>query len=217
MLSEQAAANGHYAVGDEITVHAACAAQADNEPAAAVPPGICTETVPVGGHHVRLLAADGLPPSIPPDRQSRSSGRTLAKLEGTSLEGKPVERLLCAVYRQRLPARAKSITLNRENINETLVDHGITASVTNIGRNRGHGVAGDSEHRDRAEHGLRDHGGGRRNWPDYHAVDCCVRASEKRIGVMRSVGRNPDDYRAVPGGRAAGGRAGVESWPRRSA
>ncbi len=128
MLSEQAAANGGYAVGDEITVHAACAAQADNEPAAAVPPGLCTETVPVVG--IMSLPPQMAAASIPPDVVA-FFWEDLAKLEGKSLEGKPVPNAFYVLSTAKDPS-AREVDNLIENINETLVDHGITASFTNM-------------------------------------------------------------------------------------
>jgi putative ABC transport system permease protein len=128
MLSEQAAKDGNYAVGDEITVHAACAAQADNEPAAEVPPGICTETVPVVG--IFSLPSQMASTPIPPDVVA-FFWEDLAKLEGKSLEGKPVPNAFYVLSTAKDPS-AREVDKLIENINDTLVNHGITASFTNM-------------------------------------------------------------------------------------
>jgi putative ABC transport system permease protein len=135
MISEQAAANGGYEVGDQVTVQAgACNESApaastsagDSDPAAE---GVCTATLPVVGIFTppaQLTDAKLMPPDL-----MAFFWEDLAALEGRSLEGKPVPNAFYVLATAKDPS-AREVDKLIENINETLSSNGITASFTNM-------------------------------------------------------------------------------------
>ncbi len=128
MISELAANNGGYAVGDEIGVLAgACL-----ESAAATPVSTsaadCTVTLPVVG--IFALPSQLAETQVPPDLAA-FFWQDLAALEGVSLEGKPVPNAFYVLSDKNDPS-AREVDELIDKINDTLVDNGITASFTNM-------------------------------------------------------------------------------------
>jgi ABC-type antimicrobial peptide transport system permease subunit len=118
MLSETAAADGDYSVGDMLTVKAgSCAATQ-----------ACTVTVPITGIFTppAQLASAHLPPDI-----AAFFWQDLASLEGVSLDGEPVPNAFYVLSTQNDPS-ARDVDKLIENINDTLTTNGITASFTNM-------------------------------------------------------------------------------------
>ena len=115
MITETAASNGDYAVGDEIAVQAGASLET-----AAVMPVVGIFTLPA------QMAEAQLPPDL-----AAFFWQDLAALEGISLEGKPVPNAFYVLSDAADPS-AREVDKLIEQINDTLVNNGITASFTNM-------------------------------------------------------------------------------------
>lgn len=128
MITETAALNGGYAVGDEVAVQAgACLESAATVPVS-TPSASCSATLPVVGIFTPppQLAEALLPPDL-----AAFFWQDLAQLEGVSLEGEPVPNAFYVLSEQNDPS-ARDVDRLIEQINDVLVDNGITASFTNM-------------------------------------------------------------------------------------
>lgn len=124
MLSDAAASNGDYAVGDQIAVLAGACLDA----AAGNPDTGCTTVLPVVGIFSLLpqMAEAALPSDL-----AAFFWQDLAALEGISQEGRPVPNAFYILAEQSDPS-AREVDALIEQINDTLVNNGITASFTNM-------------------------------------------------------------------------------------
>jgi ABC-type antimicrobial peptide transport system permease subunit len=128
MISETAAENGDYAVGDEIAVQAgACLVTAAVVPASD-PAAECEAVLPVVG--IFALPAQMAEAQIPPD-VAALFWQDLAALEGLSLQGKPVPNAFYVLADANDPT-AREVDDLIDQINTTLLDQGITASFVNM-------------------------------------------------------------------------------------
>lgn len=128
MISEAAASNGDYAVGDQIAVQAgACLDTAAVLPAARAA-SECEAVLPVVG--IFTLPAQIVQAPLPSDLVA-FFWQDLAVLEGISLEGKPVPNAFYVLAEQRDPS-AREVDALIEQVNDTLVSNGITASFMNM-------------------------------------------------------------------------------------
>lgn len=128
MITEKAALNGNYAVGDEIEVQAgACLETAAVTPVSS-PKTDCTATLPIVG--IFTPPAQMASAQLPPDLVA-FFWQDLATLEGISLEGEPVPNAFYVLSDKSDPS-AREVDDLIERINDTLVDNGITASFTNM-------------------------------------------------------------------------------------
>lgn len=126
MITQAAADAGGYAVGDEITVRAGdCLANAETP---AADPSACTATLPITGVFVppTQLASAQMPQDI-----VAFYWEDLATLEAIDLNGEPVPNAFFILTQASDPS-AREVDGLIENINDLLVDHGITASYTNL-------------------------------------------------------------------------------------
>ena len=112
LISELAATNGGYSVGDQLSVTTDAG----------------TATVPIVGTFAPppQLAENEVPADI-----AVFFWEDLAHLEGLTLQGKPVPNAFFILAQARDP-NAREVDALIEEINDTLVDEGITASYTNI-------------------------------------------------------------------------------------
>jgi putative ABC transport system permease protein len=125
MISQQAANDGGYSVGDQVTVQPGeCAPSTTSSGSSPT----CTATVPIVG--IFTLPAQLAAAPVPPDIMA-FYWQDLAALEGISLEGKPVPNAFYVLTAAKNPS-ASQVDQLIDNINTTLVDHGITASYTNM-------------------------------------------------------------------------------------
>ncbi len=128
MISEAAASMGHYGVGDVIEVQAGACLEAAAPTPVSNPTAECTEKLPVVG--IFTPPAQMAQASLPPDLAA-FFWQDLAALEGLSLEGEPVPNAFFVLSSQKDPS-AREIDRLIEQINDTLIDNGITASFTNM-------------------------------------------------------------------------------------
>ena len=129
MISEAAAQKGHYAVGDKIDVQAGACLKTAGVTPVSDPAAECTSaSLPVVG--IFTLPAQMTGTLLPPDLAA-FFWQDLATLEGISLEGKPVPNAFYVLSDQADPS-ARDVDKLIDQINDTLVDHGITASFTNM-------------------------------------------------------------------------------------
>jgi putative ABC transport system permease protein len=128
MLSETAASDGHYAVGDEITVQAGACLKTSAVTTISDSTADCTATLPVVG--IFTPPAQLASAQVPPDLAA-FFWKDLATLEGVSLEGEPVPNAFYVLSDQKDPS-ARQVDKLIERINDTLVGNGITASFTNM-------------------------------------------------------------------------------------
>lgn len=127
MLSEAAARNGDYSVGDRISVQAgAClnpGAAPDSNPAPD-----CAADLPVVG--IFSLPPQMAEAPLPPDLAA-FFWQDLAALEGSNQDSTPVPNAFFVLAEQSDPT-AREVDNLIEQINDTLVRNGITASFTNM-------------------------------------------------------------------------------------
>lgn len=129
MISELAASNGAYEVGDAIAVEAGpCLDTAAATPVSSAAAAECPVTLPVVG--IFKLPAQMASAPVPPDLAA-FFWQDLAALEGISLEGEPVPNAFYLLLEQDDPS-AREVDDVIDRINDTLVDNGITASFTNM-------------------------------------------------------------------------------------
>jgi putative ABC transport system permease protein len=128
MLTESAASNGDYVVGDEMTVEAGACLESAAVTPVSNPAAECTASLPVVG--IFTLPAQMADAQLPPDLAA-FFWQDLAALEGLSLEGKPVPNAFYVLSDEKDPS-AREVDELIEQINDTLVDNGITASFTNM-------------------------------------------------------------------------------------
>ncbi|MBN1563944.1 MAG: ABC transporter permease [Anaerolineae bacterium] len=128
MISEAAASNGDYAVGDEITVVAGACLETAAATLVSDSTDDCTATLPIVG--IFALPAQMAEAQLPPDLVA-FFWQDLATLEGISLEGKPVPNAFY-VLSEDVDPNAREVDELIDQINDTLVDHGITASFINM-------------------------------------------------------------------------------------
>ncbi|HML20573.1 MAG TPA: FtsX-like permease family protein [Aggregatilinea sp.] len=126
MLTQAAADAGGYAVGDTITVRAGdCMATGDPD---AADPAVCTATVPITG--IFMPPSQMASSQIPQDMMA-IYWEDLATMEGLNLNGEPVPNAFF-VLTQAADPTAREVDGLIENVNDLLVDNGITASYTNM-------------------------------------------------------------------------------------
>jgi putative ABC transport system permease protein len=128
MISETAANNGNYVVGDEIAVQAGACLETAAVTPVSNPPTECAASLPVVG--IFALPAQMAEAQLPPDLMA-FFWQDLATLEGLSLEGKPVPNAFYVLSEQDDPS-AREVDELIDQINDTLVDNGITASFINM-------------------------------------------------------------------------------------
>ncbi|WP_119070430.1 FtsX-like permease family protein [Aggregatilinea lenta] len=123
MLTQAAADAGGYAVGDTITVRAGdCMSTGDADPT------VCTATEPITG--IFMPPSQMASSQIPQDMVA-IYWEDLATMEGLDLNGEPVPNAFFVLTQASDPT-AREVDGIIENINDLLVDHGITASYTNM-------------------------------------------------------------------------------------
>lgn len=129
MISEAAADNGHYAIGDTIAVQAGpCLEKTAAVTTVANQTAECSASLLVVGiFQVPPQMAETL---LPPDLAA-FFWQDLAMLEGISLDGKPVPNAFYVLSTQDDPS-AREVDELIDQINDTLVDHGMTASFVNM-------------------------------------------------------------------------------------
>jgi putative ABC transport system permease protein len=128
MITESAAEHGHYAVGDEIAVEAGACLETTSVTPISNPSAECAASLPVVG--IFALPAQMAEAQLPPDLAA-FFWQDLAALEGISLEGKPVPNAFYVLSTEDDPS-AREVDDLINQINDTLIDNGMTASFTNM-------------------------------------------------------------------------------------
>jgi ABC-type antimicrobial peptide transport system permease subunit len=128
MITETTALNGDYTVGNMLVVQAGECLETATVTPVSNPNTECTATLPIVGIFTSpsQISDEQLPPDL-----VAFFWEDLATLEGVSLEDKPVPNAFYVLSDESDPS-AREVDKLIERINDRLVDHGITASFTNM-------------------------------------------------------------------------------------